>query len=73
MNKHQFNRIQQDLFGGLPSHSELVKRGIQRVRAHGLPWGRPRKINMSPLERPYVNSRAPYAPESALNIVRTSK
>lgn len=43
MTKREFKQLQRDMFGGIPSHSELVKRGIAAHRAAGYPWGRPPK------------------------------
>jgi len=45
MTKREFLALQKDMFGGKPTHSELVKRGIAAVRAAGATWGRPRKEN----------------------------
>ncbi len=43
MTKHEFKKLQKDLFGGVPTHSDLVKRGIAAARLSGVTWGRPRK------------------------------
>jgi len=55
MNKLSFKKLQYDFFGGVPSHSQLVKSGIARVRLCGKSWGRPPKNNS--LSRAKVSQR----------------
>lgn len=44
MTRREFLKLQKDFIGGLPTHSERVKRGIAAARAAGVVWGRPRKV-----------------------------
>lgn len=70
MNKWEFRKAQQDLFGGVPTHSEKVKQGIASARASGVVWGRPRKQKPAeyPLTVSVMCSVPPYEPASKVSI-----